>query len=102
MSEIVTDEQKDAVKKYQKEASQKSELDRMQSKEKTGAWTGAYAMNPATQQQIPIWIADYIMMTYGTGAIMAVPARDERDKEFAETHKLEIREFEKEFTGRRW
>src|SRR3989344_2196247 len=99
VSEIVTDEQKDAVKKYQKEASQKSELDRMQSKEKTGAWTGAYAMNPATQQQIPIWIADYIMMTYGTGAIMAVPARDERDKEFAETHKLEIREFEKEFTG---
>jgi leucyl-tRNA synthetase len=92
VGEITTPEQKEAVGAYQKASLQKSELDRMQSKEKTGVWTGAYALNPATQERIPVWIADYVMMTYGTGAIMAVPAHDERDFEFAEKYNLEIRQ----------
>lgn len=91
VSEITTPEQKEEVEKYQLEALQKSELNRMQSKEKTGVWTGAYAINPATQEQIPMWMADYVMMTYGTGSIMAVPAHDERDFEFARKHNLPIK-----------
>src|SRR5213079_3092143 len=63
---------------------------RKTSKEKTGAFTGAYATNPATGQPIPIWIADYVLMEYGTGAIMAVPGHDERDFEFASTFGLPI------------
>lgn len=91
VQEITTTEQKDEVEKYQKETLKKSERERMQSKEKTGVWTGAYAIHPATQEQIPIWIADYVMMTYGTGAIMAVPAHDKRDFEFARKYNLPIK-----------
>lgn len=88
---ITTDDQKDAVAAYVAEAAKKSDLNRTDlSKEKTGVFTGAYAINPVNGKEIPIWIADYVLATYGTGAIMAVPAHDERDYEFAKTFDLEI------------
>ncbi|MGY3704608.1 leucine--tRNA ligase [Vagococcus martis] len=91
VQEIVTPEQKDAVDAYIKEAEKKTDLDRTElSKEKTGVFTGAYAVNPVNGKEIPIWIADYVLSTYGTGAIMAVPAHDERDYEFATTFDLDI------------
>src|SRR6185436_70653 len=65
-------------------------VSRKVSKEKTGVFTGAFATNPATKKPIPIWIADYVLMEYGTGAIMAVPGHDERDYEFARTYDLPI------------
>jgi leucyl-tRNA synthetase len=90
---ITTPEFKAAVKNYQALASRKSDLERTElQKKKTGVFTGAYAINPIDQEQIPIWIADYVMLGYGTGAIMAVPAHDERDYEFARTFNLPIRE----------
>ena len=83
-SEITTPEQQAAVEAYVEQAARKSELDRTaETKEKTGVFTGAYAINPVNGQQIPIWVADYVLMGYGTGAIMAVPAHDTRDFEFA-------------------
>src|SRR5206468_3011635 len=82
---ITTADQRAAVDAYREQAAQKSELDRqVESREKTGVPTGAFATNPVNGQQIPVWIADYVLMGYGTGAIMAVPAEDERDYEFAE------------------
>lgn len=88
---ITSDEQKSAVKLYQEQAAHKSELERTElAKNKTGVFTGAYAINPVNQQKIPIWIADYVLSTYGTGAIMAVPAHDERDFEFAKTFDIPI------------
>lgn len=91
VSEIITKEQKDAVAEYQRTAALKSDLDRQElNKEKTGVFTGAYAINPANGKQIPIWIADYVLVSYGTGAIMAVPGQDERDWEFAEKFDLPI------------
>lgn len=81
----------EGVADYVKEAVKKSEIDRMNdTKEKTGVFTGSYAINPATGEQIPIWVADYVLYGYGTGAIMAVPAHDERDKAFAEKFELPI------------
>ncbi len=89
---LTTPENLEAVKKYQFEASQKSELDRTElATEKTGAFTGAYAINPVNGDKLPIWIADYVLSTYGTGAIMAVPAHDTRDFEFAQKFNLPIR-----------
>ncbi|MEM1108299.1 MAG: leucine--tRNA ligase [Planctomycetota bacterium] len=87
---ITTPEQAEAVKAYQAEAAAKTSVDRQADKEKTGVFTGAYATNPVNGEQIPIWIADYVMMGYGTGAIMAVPAHDQRDFEFAEKFNLPI------------
>ncbi len=90
---ITAPEQQEAVSAYAKETLKKTDFERANMrKEKTGVWTGAYAINPATQERIPVWIADYVMMTYGTGAIMAVPAHDERDFEFAKKFGLEIRQ----------
>jgi leucyl-tRNA synthetase len=87
---ITTPEQKAAVEAYQAEVSKKSDLDRTDlSKTKTGAFTGAYAINPVNGKEIPIWIADYVLGSYGTGAVMAVPAHDERDFEFAEKFGIE-------------
>ena len=81
---ITTPEQRPAVQAYRTEAARKSDLERTElSKKKTGVFTGAYAINPVNQEKIPIWIADYVLATYGTGAIMAVPAHDLRDWEFA-------------------
>ncbi len=88
---IVTKEHEQRVKQYQKEASAKSDLERTDlAKEKSGVFTGAYAKNPVNGEEIPIWIADYVLMGYGTGAIMAVPAHDERDFEFAKEFDLPI------------
>ncbi|NEQ33629.1 MAG: leucine--tRNA ligase [Leptolyngbya sp. SIO4C5] len=81
-----------AVEDYQKEAAKKSDIDRTDdSREKSGVWTGSYATNPVNGEKIPIWIADYVLMGYGTGAIMAVPAHDQRDFEFAQRFDLPIR-----------
>jgi leucyl-tRNA synthetase len=87
---LTTTEQKDAVEAYVKEAAGKSDRDRQIAKDKTGVFSGTHAINPATGKEIPIWIADYVMMGYGTGAIMAVPGQDERDWEFAEKFDLPI------------
>ncbi|OQO68122.1 leucine--tRNA ligase [Enterococcus villorum] len=89
--EITTPEQKEAVEAYIEATAKKSDLKRTDlAKEKTGVFTGAYAINPVNGKEIPIWIADYVLASYGTGAIMAVPAHDERDYEFAKTFDLEI------------
>jgi leucyl-tRNA synthetase len=89
--QITTPEQAAAVKQYQEFAATKSDLERTElAKEKTGVWTGAYALNPVNGEKIPIWIADYVLATYGTGAIMAVPAHDERDFEFAKKFNLPV------------
>jgi leucyl-tRNA synthetase len=91
VGEITTSEQKKQVEKYSKEAAGKSDLERTElTKEKTGVFTGAYAVNPVNKKEIPIWIADYVLASYGTGAIMAVPAHDERDHAFAKKYKLPI------------
>ncbi|MBO0466928.1 leucine--tRNA ligase [Enterococcus plantarum] len=88
---ITTPEQKAAVIAYQEEVSKKSDLDRTDlSKTKTGAFTGAYAINPVNGKEIPIWIADYVLGSYGTGAVMAVPAHDERDYAFADKFGIEM------------
>lgn len=91
VSKIVTSEQKTAVDEYIKLCSSKSDLERTDlNKDKTGVFTGAYAINPVNNKQIPIWIADYVLASYGTGAIMAVPAHDTRDYEFATKFGLDI------------
>lgn len=91
VEKITTKEQKEAVQKYQDEAALKSDLERTElNKGKTGIFTGAYAINPLNGKKIPVWISDYILASYGTGAIMAVPAHDERDYEFAKKFNLEI------------
>ena len=88
---ITTDENKAAVEAYKETASKKSDLDRTDlAKDKTGQFTGAYAINPVNGEKIPIWISDYVLISYGTGAIMAVPAHDERDFEFATKFELPI------------
>ena len=88
---ITSPDQAEAVADYKRQASLKSDLARTDlAKEKTGVWTGAYAINPVNGKEIPIWIADYVLASYGTGAIMAVPAHDERDWEFAKQFDLEI------------
>lgn len=91
VNEITTDEQRQVVEEYQKMCATKSELERTElNKEKTGVFTGAYAINPVNNKRIPIWISDYVLATYGTGAIMAVPAHDERDYAFAKKFNLPI------------
>ena len=91
VDEITTADCKEAVKKYKEMAASKSDLERTElNKEKTGCFTGSYAINPVNGKKIPIWISDYVLSSYGTGAIMAVPAHDERDYEFAKKFNLEI------------
>ncbi|WP_059104024.1 leucine--tRNA ligase [Shouchella shacheensis] len=91
--EITTDEQRNEVEAYKKQVATKSDLDRTDlAKEKSGVFTGAYAVNPVNGEKIPVWIADYVLASYGTGAVMAVPAHDERDYEFAKKFDLPIRE----------
>lgn len=88
---LTTEENRSAVEDYRRTASLKSDLDRTElSKEKSGVFTGSFAVNPVNGQQIPVWVADYVLISYGTGAIMAVPAQDERDWEFAEVFDLPI------------
>lgn len=91
VEKIVSGEQKEAVEVYRKECATKSDLERTElNKDKTGVFTGAYAINPVNGKKIPIWISDYVLASYGTGAIMAVPAHDERDYAFAKKFGLEI------------
>jgi leucyl-tRNA synthetase len=91
VNEITTPENKQAVEEYKAQAARQTDIQRgAVDKEKTGVFTGAYAINPVNQARIPIWIADYVMMSYGTGAIMAVPAHDERDFAFARKYELPI------------
>jgi leucyl-tRNA synthetase len=90
VDQLVTDPQRDTVRSYQASARLKSDLDRGIDAEKTGIFTGGYAINPATGKDIPIWIADYVLMGYGTGAIMAVPGHDERDYAFAKKFSIPI------------
>ena len=93
VDQIVTEEQLAAVEEYREKTARKSDLDRTElAKHKTGVFTGAFAINPVSGERIPIWIADYVLPGYGTGAIMAVPAHDERDWEFAKKFALPIRE----------
>jgi leucyl-tRNA synthetase len=90
---ILSEDQWPLVREYRERTARKSELERTDlAKEKTGVFTGAFAINPVNQERIPIWIADYVLLGYGTGAIMAVPAHDERDLEFAREFDLPIRE----------
>lgn len=91
IDKIVTPNQKDSVLNYKKECSLKSDLERTDlNKDKTGVFTGAYAINPVNGKELPIWISDYVLVSYGTGAIMAVPAHDERDYAFAKKFNLDI------------
>ena len=91
VKKIMSEEQKDSVLAYIENCSKKSDMERTElNKEKTGVFTGAYAINPANNKLIPIWISDYVLSTYGTGAIMAVPAHDERDYAFAKKFNLDI------------
>ncbi|SFJ71413.1 leucine--tRNA ligase [Planctomicrobium piriforme] len=91
VDQITTETQQAAVEEYRRKASLKSDLDRTDlAKEKSGVFTGAYAINPINAARIPIWIADYVLISYGTGAIMAVPAHDERDAEFAQAYDLPV------------
>lgn len=93
MEELTTDSQRATVEDYRRRVASKSDLERTDlAKEKTGVFTGSFAVNPVNGERIPIWTADYVLMGYGTGAIMAVPAHDERDWEFAKTFELPIRE----------
>ncbi|SDC21528.1 leucyl-tRNA synthetase [Terribacillus halophilus] len=92
VDKITSDAQREAVDAYKEEVAAKSDLERTDlAKEKTGVFTGAYAINPVNGEKMPIWIADYVLMSYGSGAIMAVPAHDERDYEFAKTFDLPIK-----------
>jgi len=90
--ELATDETREAVEKYIFDSSMKSNVDRMQDKEKTGVFTGSYAINPLSGEKTPIWLADYVLADYGTGAIMCVPAHDDRDFEFATKFNIPIRQ----------
>lgn len=91
VSQITTKEQKSVVDNYIRQAASKSDLERTElNKDKTGVFTGSYAINPVNNEKIPIWISDYVLVTYGTGAIMAVPAHDQRDYEFATKFGIKI------------
>ena len=94
LESLTNDDTRAKVLDYKKSALKKSEIERQENKEKTGVFTGSYAINPATKEKIPIYVADYVLSGYGTGAIMAVPAYDDRDREFAEKFDLPIIEAE--------
>lgn len=92
VKQIVTDKQKATVEAYLRDSAKKTDVERQAAKEKTGVFSGAYAINPVNGEAIPVWVADYVLAGYGTGAIMAVPAHDERDFEFAKVFDLPIRQ----------
>ncbi|MCE2694684.1 MAG: leucine--tRNA ligase, partial [Verrucomicrobiaceae bacterium] len=103
VDEIVTEEQLAAVEEYREKTARKSDLERTElAKEKSGVFTGAYAINPVNEEKIPIWIADYVLQGYGTGAIMAVPAHDERDFEFAQKFELPVKQVVQPPAGKDW
>jgi leucyl-tRNA synthetase len=91
VDQLTTEDRKSEVASYRGKVAAKSDLERTDlAKEKTGVFIGAYAINPVNQEKIPIWIADYVLMGYGTGAVMGVPGHDERDLEFAHKFKMSI------------
>src|SRR5581483_7548307 len=91
VDQLTASERKSEVEKYRGEIASKSDLERTElAKDKTGVFIGAHAINPASENKIPIWIADYVLMGYGTGAVMGVPGHDERDLEFARKFELPI------------
>ena len=90
VKELTTDEQREEVEAYCKAAANKSNVDRVQNKEKTGVWTGSYAIDPLNGAEVPIWVSDYVLADHGTGAIMCVPAHDQRDWDFAKKFGLKI------------
>jgi len=90
VKELTNDDQREAVEAYCKAAANKSNVDRVQNKEKTGVWTGSYAIDPLNGAEVPIWISDYVLADHGTGAIMCVPAHDQRDWDFAKKFGLKI------------
>ena len=92
VSKLVTDATREKVDQYRTETLKKSEIERQENKEKTGVFTGSYAINPGTGEKMPIWVSDYVLMGYGEGAIMAVPAHDERDYEFAQKFDLPVKQ----------
>src|SRR5207248_6557650 len=93
VQKITTPEQRPAVEAYIERTKSETEIERLSTEhEKTGVFTGAYAINPFTDERIPIWVADYVLATYGTGAIMAVPGHDSRDYEFAKKYQLPVRQ----------
>ncbi len=92
VGELTTEAMRDEVEKYVELAGAKTDVDRLENKDKTGVFTGSYAINPVNNEKLPIWIADYVLMGYGTGAIMAVPAHDQRDFEFAKKYDIEIKQ----------
>ena len=92
IEQLVSDDQRDAVIAYIEASKNKTDLQRQESQEKTGVRTGSYVINPFTNEQVPLRVADYVLMDYGTGAVMAVPAHDERDWEFAKKYNLPIKE----------
>ena len=103
VDELVTEEQMAAVEEYRAKTARKSDLERAElAKDKTGVFIGAYAINPVNNERIPIWIADYVLQGYGTGAIMAVPAHDERDFEFAKKFELPIKQVVQPPEGKDW
>lgn len=99
LASITNSEQRKAVDDYVKAAIKKSEIERQENKEKTGVFSGAYAINPVNNEKVPIWVADYVLASYGTGAIMAVPAHDERDYAFAKKFDLPIKQVVAPETG---
>ncbi|HHU81756.1 MAG TPA: leucine--tRNA ligase [Firmicutes bacterium] len=100
VEKITTEPHRDTVREYRRQAERQTEIERLAAdKKKTGVFTGAYAINPVNSERIPVWVADYVMMGYGTGAIMAVPAHDERDLAFARTYDLPVLEVIKPMEG---
>ena len=89
--DLITKDTEEEVKNYCAAAIKKSEIERQENKEKTGVFTGSFAINPVTKEEIPIWISDYVLINYGDGAVMAVPGHDERDFAFASKYQLEIK-----------
>ena len=88
---ITIDQHKDKISNYRNESITKNEMQRTElNKDKSGVFTGSYAINPINNKKIPIWVGDYVLLSYGTGAIMAVPGHDERDYEFAQKYSLDI------------
>ncbi|NLX06449.1 MAG: leucine--tRNA ligase [Phycisphaerae bacterium] len=103
VAEITTDDRRQEVQRYVSTALHKSELERVaEAKEKTGVFSGAYAINPVNREKVPVWVADYVLMSYGTGAIMAVPAHDTRDLEFAEKFGLPVIQVVEPPEGAEW
>jgi leucyl-tRNA synthetase len=91
LKQVQDDKIKKEIERYVEESKKKSELDRKENKEKTGVFTGVYVVNPFNQEKVPVWIADYVLVNYGTGAVMAVPGHDQRDHEFAKKFDLPIK-----------